>query len=59
MKLKPGQYFTVVRRPAGADGRHTLSRLTRTITRTRALSTAEGRPTSGPADGDDRVLVGA
>ena len=37
LKLKPGRYFTAVRSRSGADGRYTLSRLTRVITRTRVL----------------------
>ena len=37
LKLKPGRYFTAVRSRRGADGHYTLSRLTRVITKTRAL----------------------
>ena len=37
LKLKPGRYFTAVRSRSGANGRYTLSRLTRTITKTRVL----------------------
>ena len=37
LKLKPGRYFTAVRSRSGGNGRYTLSRLTRTITKTRVL----------------------
>ncbi len=37
LRLKPGRYFTAVRSRSAADGRYTLSRLTRVITRTRVL----------------------
>ena len=41
LRLKPGRYFTAVRSRSGANGRYTLSRLTRTITRTRVLVNGE------------------
>jgi hypothetical protein len=41
LKLKPGRYFAAVRSRRGADGRYSLSRLTRVITRTRALVNGE------------------
>jgi hypothetical protein len=41
LKLKPGRYFAAVRSRSGADGRYTLSRLTRVITRTRVLVDGE------------------
>ena len=41
LRLKPGRYFTAVRSRSGADGRYTLSRLTRVITRTRVLVNGE------------------
>jgi hypothetical protein len=37
LKLKPGRYFTAVRSRSGGNGRYTLSRLTRIITKTRVL----------------------
>ncbi len=37
LKLKPGRYFAAVRARSGANGRYTLSRLTRTITKTTVL----------------------
>jgi hypothetical protein len=37
LRLKPGRYFAAVRSRSGADGRYTLSRLTRVITKTRVL----------------------
>ena len=48
LRLKPGRYFAAVRSRSGADGRYSLSRLTRVITRTRVLvngrSDADLRP---------------
>jgi hypothetical protein len=41
LRLKPGRYFAAVRSRSGADGRYTLSRLTRVITRTRVLVDGE------------------
>jgi hypothetical protein len=37
LRLKPGRYFAAVRARNGANGRYSLSRLTRTITRTTVL----------------------
>ena len=41
LRLKPGRYFTAIRSRQGADGRYTLSRLTRVITSTRVLVDGE------------------
>jgi hypothetical protein len=41
LRLKPGRYFAAVRSRSGADGRYSLSRLTRVITRTRVLVDGE------------------
>jgi hypothetical protein len=41
MRLRPGRYFAVVRARQGANGSYRLSRLTRTITRTRVLIDGE------------------
>jgi hypothetical protein len=41
LRLRPGRYFTAVRSRSGADGRYTLSRLTRVITSTRVLVDGE------------------
>ncbi len=48
LRLKPGRYFTAVRSRSGADGRYTLSRLTRVITRTRVLVNGERNATLRP-----------
>ena len=49
LRLKPGRYFTAVRSRSAADGRYTLSRLTRVITRTRVLVNGSATPTCGRA----------
>jgi hypothetical protein len=41
LRLRPGRYFTAVRSRSGADGRYTLSRLTRVITSIRVLVDGE------------------
>ena len=51
LQLKPGRYFTAVRSRSGGNGRYTLSRLTRMITRTRVL--VNGRSGRGRAAGPD------
>lgn len=55
-RLRPGRYFVAVRARDGADGRYVLSRLARTITRSRTL--AAGRAaTSLPAGAPVRLSL--
>jgi hypothetical protein len=48
LRLKPGRYFAAVRARSGADGSYRLSRLTRTITRTRVLVEGKRAATVAP-----------
>ena len=47
-QVSPGRYFAVVRAPDGSAGRYTLTRASRTITRTRASINGRGRAQTGP-----------
>ena len=53
-RVRPGRYFVAVRAEDGADGRYTLRRITRTITRSRML--AGGSRTSIIAPGSSVAL---
>jgi hypothetical protein len=48
LKVKPGRYFVVVRSRSGSNGRYTLSRLTRIITKTRVSIDGRRQATSAP-----------
>ena len=53
-RLRPGRYFLAVRAVDGADGRYTLRRVTRTITRSRML--VDGGSTASIAPGGNVAL---